>query len=285
MLLPTLTFISESDWSQDSFKENYLEIMINAFKEIDSNDKLSLIWSNKLEEILWTEPRYKPWGDLNEKNSLVPIFYKFFTKNVDFVSHKNVQSTSSPSLEHDDNEILEEYYAISNHLILKEIEFALFNPDHLVQFKTECNKNYNPICCSSNFDILKLQLKLFVFKGSIEENKENLKYVISIYLQKNELEKNNMYSFSNTFIRKIQALNDSDLLQLINRLALRVSYNGQQSRECTILQDEFITTKGIDEFRMRITNRPTSIRVHYIINDNVLEFLNYYGVGEHDKRL
>ncbi|HEY9082681.1 MAG TPA: hypothetical protein VIN73_05055 [Vicingaceae bacterium] len=285
MLLPTLAFISENKWSQESFKENYLGIMINAFKEIDNNENLNLIWSNKLEEILWTEPRYKPWGDLNERNSLVPIFYKFFVKNVDYISHDNVLSTSSPNLEHENNEILKEYYSISNHLILKKIEFAIFNPNYSIQFITECNKSYNPTCCSSNFDILKLQLKLFLFKDTIEESKEKLTHVISIYLEINGLEKNNKYSFSSAFMRKVQTLNDPDLLQLIDRLALRVSYNGQQARECAILQDEFITTKGIDEFRMRITNRPTSIRVHYVINDSVLEFLNYYGAGEHDKKL
>ncbi|MDO6598464.1 hypothetical protein Q4512_16210 [Oceanihabitans sp. 2_MG-2023] len=285
MLLPALAFISENDWSQESFKDNYLEIMINAFKEIDNNENLSLIWSNKLEEILWTEPRYKPWGDLNVRNSLVPIFYKFFVKNVDFISHENVQSTSSPNLEHTNTEILDEYYSISNHLILEEIEFALFNPNYSIQFETECNQTYSPICCCSNFDILKLQLKPFLFNGSIEESKAKLTYVISLYLKKNGLIKNNTYCLSSAFMRKVQTLSDLNIIELIDRLSLRISYNGQQARECIILQDEFITTNGINEFRMRITNRPTSKRVHYVINDNVLEFLNYYGVGEHDKRL
>ena len=51
------------------------------------------------------------------------------------------------------------------------------------------------------------------------------------------------------------------------------------------LHDEFITKNKINEWRIRVTQRPTSTRIHYKIEDGVIRFLCYYGEGEHDDKL
>jgi hypothetical protein len=101
-----LAFISEKAWSADGFKDTYFEYMINIFREVDADEKLVLIWTYKLEEILWTEPQYKPWSDLKEKNSAIPIFYKFFNKNVEHIEHLNLLSNSNPEITHADLSII-----------------------------------------------------------------------------------------------------------------------------------------------------------------------------------
>jgi hypothetical protein len=125
----------------------------------------------------------------------------------------------------------------------------------------------------------------FIFVDDFEERANRINHVIDAYLRHKSLVAMHQFTMTNSFLRKIASLNSDDLLELIDRLALRISYNGQQARECRVLQDEFITSGGVNEFRMRITNRPTSKRVHYIIKNDILEFKNYYGVGEHDDGL
>jgi hypothetical protein len=283
-IVPSLVFISEDEWKVSGFQDSYLKTMIDAFNQIQKSN-LNVIWSEKLEELLWISPHYKPWSSLSQRNSLVPVFYKMFRKNIELINHSNEKSSSIPNIEHKDKVILDEFYSILNQLIVDGIDYSLFKSDNQHQFLSKCRKEYIPKSCNSCFDILKLNLKLNLFEGTIIEQINNLKQIIDIYLSDSNIEKLNTYNFSNTFIKRIKTINDKDLITLIQRISLRIGYTSQESRACTTLRDEFITTNGINEHRIRISNRPTSIRVHYIIKENTLEFLNYYGNGEHDDRL
>lgn len=285
MISPSLAFISEETWQQEGFKESYFETMIQAFQEIDKKKDLGLVWSDKLEAILWTEPQYKPWSDLKERNSVVPIFYKFFKRNVEFIAHSNLQAKVNPEFVHEDDRVLGEYNCISNQLVVDNEEFAIFKADVQCTVKSNCNKMYNPFCCSSCFDIVKIKLTEFVFVEDLTDRLDRVKSVTLNYLEHENRSALNEFSFTNSFLRRIGALNCEEFLELIDRLSLRISYSSQQARECRVIQDEFINAGGIDEFRMRITNRPTSKRVHYVISEGVLEFRHYYGVGEHDDGL
>jgi hypothetical protein len=50
--------------------------------------------------------------------------------------------------------------------------------------------------------------------------------------------------------------------------------------------DEFIIKNKINEWRIRVTQRPSSTRIHYVVKkDKTVQFLCYYGEGEHDDGL
>lgn len=288
MLDPSLVFITTDRWEIEQFRDDYLERMIKTFQEIDNShdNKLKLVWSYKLEEILWSTSKYKPWNELNGGNSLVPILYKYFRRNIDFLNHKDIESTSTPKLEIDDVDISTEYYKLTNELIVNYNNFAFFSDTSEIEFTSNCGINYIPSNCNNCFGICKLNLTNNLFSvEDLETKKKNFSNVINLYITTNNFNLKNDFSFSNSFIRKVASLSSEDLNELIEKLSLRLKYNSGEARACNIIQDEFITANSINEHRIRITHRPTSKRVHYIFNDGKIEFKSYYGIGEHDEGL
>ncbi len=284
MITPSLAFISDSIWSKQGFKDQYFEKMINSLREIDADENLRLIWTYKLEEILWTEPRYKPWSELKEKNTLVPIFYKFFSTNCEYIEHSNIEANSNPIISHEDQDVQCEYHRIFNYLIDNKIDFALYELIVTTIITSNSGIAYKPIHCSCSYDIRSINIENHL-NSDISKRGEILTHIISLYIEANNLKKVNHYSFTPKFLNKFCSLTGIEMKQIIERLALRISYSSLESRKCRLLQDEYIDAHGVDEFRMRISNWPTSKRVHYIINENEIVFQQYYGEGEHDDGL
>lgn len=288
MINPSLIFISTDRWEIEDFRDEYLEKMIKIFQEIDktNDNRLKLIWSYTLEEILWSTPTYKPWSELNGGNTLVPVLYKYFRKNVDFHNHNEISSTSIPDIEINDINIKSEYYKLTNNLIVKKTKFAYLTDIESIKFTSDCGIDYLPFMCKNCFEIFKLNLFQNIFsEEDIEKRKQKLIRAIELYSLENERDLKNKILISNSFIKRLYHLNPEDLNDLINILSLRISYTAAEARACKTIQDEFITSKSINEYRIRVTNRPTSKRVHYVFTDDMIEFKHYYGIGEHDDGL
>jgi superfamily I DNA/RNA helicase len=166
-----------------------------------------------------------------------------------------------------------------------DIKFALFKLDIPTTITSASGKEYTPEYCIDSYDICTLNLQEHFHLKKNNEIEGQLKHILNLFAKKNNLTFINNYNFSSKFLRKLSILPDIELVELIHRLALRLSYSSKHARACHLLQDEFINTNGINEFRMRISNWPTSRRVHYTINSEQITFEQYYREGEHDDGL
>jgi hypothetical protein len=91
------------------------------------------------------------------------------------------------------------------------------------------------------------------------------------------------YSFADRFLEDL-AKETKYRAQVFNRIAKRLTMTAASARADGQLQDEFLS--GRNEYRFRVTPRPSSTRIHYNVGaHNHLTFLRFYGEGAHDDGL
>ena len=91
------------------------------------------------------------------------------------------------------------------------------------------------------------------------------------------------YKFARTFIKDIIDTEKYRDKILKNMVKLLISTK-QEAASNPNLKNEYIEHKK--EYRFRVTQRPSSTRIHYIFNDQkILIFKNYYREGKHDDGL
>jgi hypothetical protein len=72
--------------------------------------------------------------------------------------------------------------------------------------------------------------------------------------------------------------------RILAAMAKRLSMTTEEAGRDGALHDENLA--GQDRVRrFRVTQRPTSKRIHYTFKDGVIEFVMFYDVGEHDDGL
>ncbi len=90
------------------------------------------------------------------------------------------------------------------------------------------------------------------------------------------------YEFSKSFLKDIIKV-QNHRTSIIEWTAKRLTLTKQEAAKDSYLQDEWLTKKK--EYRFRITQRPSSTRIHYKYVNNKMKFLRYYDEGEHDDGL
>jgi uncharacterized protein YnzC (UPF0291/DUF896 family) len=90
------------------------------------------------------------------------------------------------------------------------------------------------------------------------------------------------FEFTKTFKKSI--LNERTHREaILERMTKKLILTSAEARQDAQLRDEYINT--VNEYRFRVTQRPTSTRIHYTFEDDVITFLRFYGEGEHDTGL
>ena len=282
MLDPSDIFITKEVWDQNTNQDYFLENLINTFKEVKSNGNLKILWSSELECILWEDSKYSPWNEISSsKNKLIPILYRFFSTSSKFIEIDSNLCSKIPNFIND-KEIMIIYSKLSEKLLVNQIKFYLYSHKQTdINFISSNKTAYDAPLLRSSICILKLNLNDRIFNSS------DFTFIdfIEKYADFIGIRIINKFQFTSAFINKIKRLNNNDILELCERLILRLSYNASQARGCAKIQEEFITANKINEFRIRISPRPTSKRVHFVIENNTIVFKMYYGVGEHDDGL
>jgi len=91
------------------------------------------------------------------------------------------------------------------------------------------------------------------------------------------------YEFSKSFLRDIIKV-QNHRTSIIEWTAKRLTLTKQEAARDSYLQDEELEQKK-KEYRFRITQRPSSTRIHYKYVNKKIKFLRYYDEGEHDDGL
>lgn len=287
---PSMLFISNNDWLDEKKQDCFLTNIIEILSEIDKYELHKILWSEKLEEILWTSPQYSPWLNMYDlKNSMVSLLYKYLSSNTVFISGDQPLKSIVPELELtvDKEIIIDAYSKIYNELIVNSKDFNIYNNCINFTYKSIGLISYNefeyrPKIITNITDYLKTINYTIAFWPNSIKDKEIFNTSIEICKKIHFHEKKILYKFcfSNTFIKKISELDNDLRHNLVFKLTKRLCVTSKEA-SCDIqLKDEYITEKK--EFRFRITPKPSSTRVHYNFQDNSIYFLTYYGVGEHD---
>lgn len=295
-LEPTSLFISDDEWQDDETRDNFLESLLDILNIIDGLALHKILWTEGLENLFWTSPQLNPWREYgNYKLSIIPILYNKFNSNYEFVSASITEATLEPELYCPETleEVKAEFLKLSDSLVTNEMKFHLILGNHNTKVDSllvisSDGKTFNPSLVKGKCDYCKcIDYDKFFWPTSfsVEEIK---KFRIGIEIARlAEFPKTNFryaFEFRKSFIKDIIDIAEDKRKNVLLKLAKRLCSNAKEASEDPTLQDEYIGK--VKEFRFRVTPRPSSTRIHYIFSGNAtIEFLRYYGFGEHDDGL
>jgi hypothetical protein len=85
-LAPDLIFISPDVWCDDLGRDTALGLLLDYLDEIEKLRIVSVLWSERMEELLWSDPALPPWRrDRDWRLKLVPIIAAKFQRVVKFL--------------------------------------------------------------------------------------------------------------------------------------------------------------------------------------------------------
>lgn len=261
-------------------------------KYINDTSDIKIYWDDMLESYLWEYPQLPPWRvDKDFKNQLVPIIYKLFSQNVEYIQYKTKWTPCfvQPDMvyKYDNKEIYECFLKLMHEIIDRMEEVFLCvgheNEKSTFIFSCDCHDNFiKPAVIKNENDFIEL---IDIENKYWPNNKDDLeKFRIAVELTKQRLfnGKNfkNEYVFSNSFLRDMISVKKYRF-QILKQIAKRLTLSSQEASADSSLKNEYCEEKK--EYRIRVTQRPSSTRIHYVYTKNgEIEFLNFYDEGHHD---
>jgi hypothetical protein len=289
---PTLLFITENDWNEQQKQDNFLGLLLCHLETMDKYDICKIIWTDELQLNLVEQPNIHPWYQSDLRNPLIAIIHQKFYSRQELIPSHEEECFAEPEFAKifPMNEINSNFKKLVHSLLEFDEQFYLcvgFENKLIGQFYTfNCqNKNYSPKLINDCADWIKqLDVVTRFYPNNItEEFETKLNNAIEV-IRKIEFGNRPIlykYEFTKSFKKDIiKAVNNrASILKSITQKLISTSQEAKQSQ----LKDEYL--EQTKQFRFRVTQRPSSTRIHYDFANGLVQFLNYYDEGEHDDGL
>lgn len=293
---PNFLVISDADWERDESRSCYLEHLTGVLEALDNKRNIHIAWSDECESIIWSQ---MPWRKSKHwNNSLVPILYKRLNANIKLldIDPGGPVCEIVPSMCIDDGHLesarlYETYTKILGHLNREcdEIKIALgLKNIALTNISFVVNESLlhpEPVLVRSKFCLFDDELLIEEWWPNNSRDSDGLIKSIFVVLQRDYSisEPLNRIRFSRGFLKKLSEV-QNERMQILTAMAKRLSMTAADAGTDASLRDKPIQGKN-GERRFRVSQRPTSRRIHYIFRNSCIEFLMFYDVGEHDDGL
>lgn len=292
VLDPSILFISTSEWVIEEKRDMFLDKLYTLLDVISKMPDVQIYWDDFLESYLWEYPQLPPWRvDKDWKNTIVPTLHKLFNKNINLIEYKNnwnpCKVTPEIIYKYDNYKVYECFLKLMHEIIdMNENIFLCLSSENSASeyiFNCNCHENYiNPILIKKEEDFLRnMEIENLCWPSNKDNYEEFYNTIITV---KNILFKDREFKyefrFSNNFMKDISKVT-KNRKKILEQITKRLTLSFQEACTSISLHDELIV--GSDEHRIRVTQRPTSTRIHYrYTEDNLIEFLNFYDEGHHD---
>jgi hypothetical protein len=302
---PSLLFISDIDWLDSQKQDDFLEHLLHQLEMIDEYDICKIWWTDSLQDILVGNPNMHPWFGSDLRNPIIVTLSQKFYNRVENTSAYESVSVINPSLSvyYNNEKANDEFLKLTHSLMDVEEDFyfcvglnnQLLNPNCYI-FSCECkiqHKDLQPILINTADNWLYLlDIVERFFPKTIEEFDDKFERGMNLVQRKMFANKPYLfdYQFTKNFKKSVISRNScrEDIFIAVVKKLISTAAEAASSD----LHDEFITKNKINEWRIRVTQRPTSTRIHYEVkkkakteDKDIIIFLNYYGEGEHDVQL
>lgn len=290
---PTLLFITEDNWNDIQKQDLFLEQLLCHLETVDKYDICEINWSDELQLNLVEQPEIHPWFQSDLRNPLIATIHQKLYSRQTFLPSSDIECTIEPPLlsEFPETDVNSNFKKLLHSLIEFEETFYLcVGSENISQtgsytMNCLCHSSYSPVIINTCKDWLSLLdvVELF-YPQNTREFDERMHNAIE-FIRAVEFQDKIVlfqYEFSNQFKRDIiRAVNHRDkiLRNITKKLISTAVEAGQDSQ----LRDEYI--ERVRQYRFRVTNRPFSTRIHYIIENSKIVFKKYYDEGEHDTGL
>jgi hypothetical protein len=294
---PSLLFISEADWYDEEKQDIFLDYLISHLELMDNYDICRIWWTDELMTILVGNPNMHPWFQSDLSNPLiVAIHQKFYnrTENV-FEFDKICQISPSLKATYTNQEAQSHFLKLVHTLIdFNESSYLCVGRQNALSV----NESYNFTCtCHNNNFVPTLINEANTWLQYVDVVNKFFPTTIALFddnfedglnLVRKKMFNEQPYLFDFEFTPKFKksiisrvTFQESIFIAIVKKL---VSTSAESAN--SDLHDEFINQNSINQWRIRVTQRPSSTRIHYKVdNQNKITFLCYYGVGEHDDAL
>lgn len=289
---PTTIFISAASWNNPEKRDKFLEHLIDNLDFIDKYKFLKIYWTLDLDCLLHSSSTSVPWmSDNLYKNQLIPIIYKKFNPNIEYILLEDKNKECQINLDYADIEkaIINTFSGLAHKIITLNANptILLGIPNHIIEHvlcECDChpdklNLRFIKNLCQwlDHFDFV----NIFWPNGKQDLEKfSNLVKLMNLkYPEIKDL--HDLFTFDSKFLDDLSKSPKQMREDILDKICFRLSLNPLEAAANTSLRDEKLKGKS-DEFRFRVTPRPTSTRIHYKYLDSKIHFLRYYGIGEHD---
>lgn len=291
-LEPSVLFITEDGWNDEINREEFLENLLLILGYVNDNDNIKICWNDNFESLLWEYPQKAPWRiDKDYSNPLVPVINKLLKNNIIDLEESLYYSQDcivepNGMIGMGDDLYVSTFMSMMHYHVIKLNDlFLAVQPELKSDYKFSCDchmKAITPKIITEYLDMIDLEVISEELWPKNSDQKDKIIKLVEIFLQKNKCSSLYKYDFTERFVKDIINITIRKS-KLINQIVKRLCMNEAQARGDASLQDEYIERQN--EYRIRITQRPTSTRVHYIYNRDKIIFVTYYGEGEHNAGL
>lgn len=293
---PANLFVSESDWHDSEKRDIFIQHLLENLDHINNYNITKIYWTDELEKLLWDSPQLPPWRlDRDWNLQIVQVIYRAFNNAKEYIENsKNLTSClTQPALD---------CSQIGNLTLLSFLELMhiVIDKNENIYFCLGANRikeDYTFSCDCHSFQVTPtviakpsewlnyINLASNYWPNSLDVNEiKKINTALEIVFKKLNIKPIYEYEFSNAFLKDIVKIK-THREEIIEYTAKRLTLTKQKAAQDSYLQDEYLAQKK--EYRFRVTQRPSSTRIHYkyVKNKNKLIFLRYYGEGEHDDGL
>ncbi|AEE49569.1 hypothetical protein [Haliscomenobacter hydrossis] len=291
---PSLLFIADEDWWDDEKRDAFLEHLLDHLEMLDEYDICKIWWTDELQTILVGDPNMHPWFGSDLRNPLIVTIHQKFYQHTDSCFEFPPVCDITPPLvvNYTNPDAHESFLKLVHALIDLEENFyfcvGLYNRLSIgaaYSFTCDCHSHQlQPTILNAAEDWLNfLDAVAQFFPTSIEAFDSN--FIKGLELVRRKFFAGAEYRFDFEFSKAFKKSvihrtthREAIFMAIVKKLTSTSAESGSSD-----LHDEFLSK--IKEWRIRVTQRPSSTRIHYAVQDKKIIFLKYYGEGEHDDGL
>ena len=288
---PTFFFIEKSEWNNEQKKLEFMDHLFNNILLIGNYNISKVYWDDEVENFIWSCPQLTPWlSNRDWANKFFPIFYKFRGNSIVQIKFDRTlgKCNVNPKMNIIQNDLYEYF--------LKNIHFIIYKKEQIILclgLKNSLNKEKFIFDCNCHtYKLIPSLIRKYtdwyskidknnLFPKNGQEFKRINQHIEIIKI----IEFNNKqllydYEFSDGFKKDFINMNE-DKYEILKNITKRLVLTSNEARQDAILKEEYL--EQYKEYRFRINFKS---RVHMrFLSDTEIEFLHYYGPGEHDKGL
>lgn len=289
LLDPSVYYLSEEEWNDEEKKDEFLDNFQKYLKLLDLIEQSILLWTDELEALLWESPHHPPWrGNQDFMNQQISFLIKKFNLKCEIINlnHSYSSCVINPILNYD-NKYDQGFKNLCSQIVEEE------RKSNLLIAPRQIDREVTELKCQTPMKVFKIEsfkdIKKLLIKNSIIEyfwpktidDLDIFKNYINLLLSyENKINKFNLdESFIKDLINKVTDIRFKN--KIITTIVKRLCLNSHEASIDFSLHEETIKT----EKRIRVTQKPTSTRIHFKFNDETIIFKNFYAEGEHDDPL
>lgn len=287
---PGVFLISDELWNCETSRTEFLDRLDKHLEFLDLLGIGKILWSDELDERLWSEPYLSPWKESRGWGiGLTQILYFKLSKHSKKLDiSQQIPGETRPSLQFNCS-----YTKDIFHKLVSAVLNIALTPHFCPGIQNTCCQDLVFLSHTStqwsHFPVVgnpvdwpkKIDPILLFWPTSRADTKKFDKCIKLVAMAKNiDPARLQRFTFSPCFISDL--VDASRKERVVEMIVHRLSLTLQEAARDPQLQDEVLAS-GVRRFR--VTPRPSSLRIHYDINDNGITFNRFYDEGHHDEGL